>query len=111
MHQRDTGGAAERGNRAELVEDVVLGLLRSQRERAAAEADLVRQPGCAPTATPRCAASSTVRRIVPGSPAWNPAATFTVVTNSNIAASSPIDHAPNDSPASTFRSMVALIRA
>jgi len=39
-------------------------------------------------------ASSHVRRMVPGSPAWKPQATFTEVSNGTSSSSGPPDHAP-----------------
>ena len=56
-------------------------------------------------ATPCCAASATVRRIVSGSPAWKPQAMFAEVTCASTPASSPIVQAPKDSPMSLLRSM------
>ena len=41
---------------------------------------------------------------VDGSPAWNPQATFALVTTSSTAASSPSRHRPKDSPTSALRS-------
>src|SRR4029453_4596722 len=58
-------------------------------------------------ATPRSVAVRTVRSIVAGSPAWNPQATFALVTTSSRAASSPTAQWPSPSPRSEFRSKVA----
>src|SRR5690349_15992433 len=58
--------------------------------------------------TPAAAASWQVRRIVVGSPAWNPQATLALVTAAIMAVSSPRVHLPNDSPTSLFRSIVAV---
>src|SRR5688572_23616841 len=58
-------------------------------------------------ATPRSTAVRTVRSIVAGSPAWNPQATFALVTTSSNAASSPRLQRPYPSPRSEFRSTSA----
>src|SRR5262245_60187446 len=56
-------------------------------------------------ATSRSTAAAHVRRIVSGSPAWNPHATFALVTTSSRARSSPSRHTPNPSPRSALRSI------
>src|SRR5689334_16586614 len=68
-----------------------------------------RYPGCAPTLTPRAFASSTVRRMMSGSPAWKPQATLTELASSIMAASLPISHAPKPSPRSQLRSIVFMV--
>ena len=65
-------------------------------------------PGCAPIATPWRSASSTVRAIVSGSPAWNPQATFALVMSGITASSSPIDQLPKLSPMSELTSKVSV---
>src|SRR4051794_31045271 len=55
--------------------------------------------------TPRATAWAQVRRSVVGSPAWNPQATFALVTSCSIAASSPSTQVPKDSPRSALRSI------
>ncbi len=59
-------------------------------------------------ATPASSAAARLARIVPGSPAWKPQARLALDTSANSAASSPIRQAPNDSPASTLRSIVVM---
>ena len=50
-----------------------------------------------------------VLRMTLGSPAWNPHATLALVTERNIAWSSPRVHRPKDSPTSLFRSMAGIV--
>src|SRR6478752_1676698 len=59
--------------------------------------------------TPAAAASWQVRRSVVGSPAWNPHATFALVTAAIMAASSPRVHLPKDSPTSLFTSIAGTL--
>src|SRR3954452_2791505 len=46
------------------------------------------------------------RRMIEGSPAWKPQATFALVTTPSRASSSPSRHTPNPSPRSALRSTV-----
>src|SRR5829696_4294913 len=55
-------------------------------------------------ATPRSAASLTVRRMVAGSPAWKPQAMLAELTYLSTSASLPIWYAPKLSPTSQLRS-------
>ncbi len=48
--------------------------------------------------------------MVGGSPAWNPHATFALVTTSSSRSSSPRRHTPNPSPRSAFRSICTACR-
>src|SRR3954469_1927213 len=57
-------------------------------------------------ATPTATARVHTRRMVEGSPAWKPQATFALVTTSSRASSSPSRHTPNPSPRSALRSTV-----
>src|SRR3954464_11801690 len=54
--------------------------------------------------TPRRTASAHPRRMIVGSPAWNPQATLALVTSPSIASSSPSRQIPSPSPRSLFRS-------
>src|SRR3954470_5260970 len=65
-----------------------------------------RQDNCAPIATPPATAPAHTRRIVDGSPAWKPQATFALVTTPSSASSSPSFQTPNPSPRSALRSIV-----
>ena len=100
---RDPGDAVERG---QLVEQVVGQLGRLDVDEPAAEAGQVavgdlRADGHAPG---RRRAPHT-RRIVDGSPAWKPQATFALVTTPSSASSSPSRQTPNPSPRSALRSI------
>src|SRR5262245_588042 len=55
-------------------------------------------------ATPCRAAVAHTRRMIVGSPAWNPHATFALVTKSSRASSSPSRQTPKPSPRSALRS-------
>src|SRR5581483_1482081 len=57
---------------------------------------------CAPTATPRAAADRQTARAAASPPAWNPHATFALVTTSSNASST----SSNPSPRSALRSML-----
>src|SRR5258707_13703910 len=59
--------------------------------------------------TPRAFASSTVWRMMSGSPAWKPQAMLTEVASSIMAASLPISHAPNPSPRSQLRAILVMM--
>src|SRR5919112_30326 len=56
--------------------------------------------------TPAATADVHTRRMVDGSPAWKPQATFALVTMPSSASSSPSRHTPNPSPRSALRSTV-----
>src|SRR5436190_22783831 len=56
-------------------------------------------------ATPRATAEAHTRRIVDGSPAWKPHATFALVNTESSASSSPSRQTPKPSPRSALRSM------
>ena len=95
----------ERGQRPDLVDEVVAHLVRASRRGCG-----VRTPGGpgSPGAR-RCrrrasSASLTVRRMVAGSPAWNPHAMLADVTQRITSASRPIDQAPKLSPMSQLKS-------
>src|SRR3954454_9777902 len=64
----------------------------------------------APIATPPPTAAAQTRRIVDGSPAWNPQATFALVITPSSASSSPSVQTPKPSPRSALTSMVATVR-
>src|SRR6188472_311695 len=55
-------------------------------------------------ATPPATAVAHVRRMIDGSPAWNPQATLADVTMASNSSSGPPAHAPKPSPTSLFRS-------
>src|SRR3954471_6949247 len=59
-------------------------------------------------ATPAATAVVQTRRIVDGSPAWKPQATFALVTTPSSASSSPSRQTPKPSPRSAFRSMLVI---
>src|SRR5690348_16925583 len=59
----------------------------------------------APIRTPFVTACSQLRRMIAGSPAWNPQAMLALVTMSRSASSSPIRYAPKPSPRSLLRSI------
>src|SRR5215218_10009081 len=66
------------------------------------------RPGWAPTRTSLATASSIVRIMVTGSPAWKPQATFAVVMCGITASSAPIDQLPKLSPQSQLMSMTVM---
>src|SRR4030095_15537433 len=62
--------------------------------------------GCAPRATRCASASSTVLRMMWGSPPWKPHATLAELMNGMMASSAPSVQRPYDSPMSQLRSMI-----
>src|SRR5262245_40744728 len=65
--------------------------------------------GCAPRATRWASASSTVLRMMWGSPPWKPHATLAELMNGMMASSAPSVQRPYDSPMSQLRSITLVL--
>src|SRR5262245_14678264 len=65
--------------------------------------------GCAPRATRWASASSTVLRMMWGSPPWKPHATLAELMKGMMASSAPSDQRPYDSPMSQLRSITLVL--
>ena len=96
---------ADAGEGAELVDARRRSARPRRRRRSGARSRRGRGRPRGPRSRRRAASAvRTVRVIVAGSPAWNPQATFALVTVAMTASSSPSSQRPKPSPTSAFRS-------